>query len=886
MSIGKLQLFDILIIGGYLIACLIIGLYKSTKIKGIKDYAIGNQNFPTFVIISTIFATFMSANQIIGKTEQIYKLGLVFGAAILFIPLNWLIVKNIYAKNINRFDGCISMSEIMEKLYGNCGSIISSIIIIITAIGILSIQVTAVAYLFQYFLNLSYTQGVIIGVGILTIYSALGGVRAVALTDVFQFFIFFLILPIACGYAYFKAGGYENIITSLPESHFTLYHNGSLSLFLSYVFFIATPAIHAPYAQRLLMAKNKKQLTDSYNILIVTSLFFACIVFTLGFCIRAIYPDIEAKMALYHFVGDLPPIFIGIMIVGILAVIMSTADSWLNSLSVVISHDILKKIYPKIDGKTELLTARISTFLCALLAIIISLSSGAIFKLIIFFQAFYYATILVPFTAGFLKFKTNNKSFLASVLCGIICTVITKYYTGEFGVKSLTFGVIGSAIALLGAHYLQIKIGRIKQETSLHLDSKLPFKTKIKQFLNNFLNIKKNVQNSKLTYYIFGLFSMGLNIPLLILGFSSFNDVINSIAQTLHFANLLLAILLISYEFFTKEKYPVFLWNIVLFFALPLTGLYFFIASNFDPIWGINCFISIIALFLLTNSYHALIFTTISIILVTIFFKFTSMYKLYLPQLNPNINNTFLSTYSTLLLCIVIIYIVFQKFREDKVKQYALEILARSIAHDVTTPLSIGLLEVKLIKHALKLKDFSKIEDHIDNLEKSNIKAMQDIDIMLSATKIQSNDLPSDWGQYSLIQCINESLNEYKMTEEQKDRISFLNHKENAKDFIFTGSNTLLKHILFNLIKNAFKYAGSTAKIKLFIKNNNLHIKDNGHGLNNDIINHLFERYITTHGYGIGLNFCKQAMIKMNGDIKYNANFTNGTEFILIFNQE
>ena len=420
----------------------------------------------------------------------------------------------------------------------------------------------------------------------------------------------------------------------------------------------------------------------------------------------------------------------------------------------------------------------------------------------------------------------------------------------------------------------------------MHLDSKLPLKTKIKQFLNNFINIKKNVQNSKLTYYIFALFSMGLNIPLLILGFSPFNDAINSIAQTLHFANLLLAILLISYEFFTKDKYPVFLWNIVLFFALSLTGFYFFIASDFDAIWGINYFISIIALFLLINSYHALIFTALSIVLVATFFKVTSMYKIYLLQLNPHINNTFLSTYSTLLLCIVIIYILFQKFREDKVKQYALEILARSIAHDVTTPLSIGLIEVQLIRDALKSKDFNKIEDHIDNLEKSNTKAIQDIDIMLSATKIQSNNLPSDWGQYSLIQCVNESLNEYKMTEKQKDRISFLNHKESARDFIFIGSNTLLKHVLFNLIKNAFKYAGNTAKIELFIKNNNLHIKDNGRGLNNDIINHLFERYITTHGYGIGLNFCKQAMIKMNGDIKYNANFTDGTEFIIICNQE
>ncbi len=420
----------------------------------------------------------------------------------------------------------------------------------------------------------------------------------------------------------------------------------------------------------------------------------------------------------------------------------------------------------------------------------------------------------------------------------------------------------------------------------MNLSSKLPLKTKIKQFINDCTNIKKNVQDSKLTYYIFGLFSMGLNIPLLILGFSPFNDPINSIAQALHFANLLLAILLISYEFFTKGKYPVLLWNMVLFFALSLTGFYFFVVSGFDAIWGINCFISMIALFLLINSYHALLFTIISITLIATFFKITSLYKIYLPQLNPHINNTFLSTYSTLLLCIVIIYIVFQKFREDKVKQYALETLARSIAHDVTTPLSIGLLEVKLIRDALKAKDFNKIKDHIDNLEKSNTKAMQDIDIMLSATKIQNNDLPSDWGEYSLMQCVNQSLDEYKMTEEQRDLISFLNQKEYAGDFVFTGSHTLLKHVLFNLIKNAFKYAGSTAKIELFIKNNNLHVKDNGYGLNNDITNHLFERYITTHGYGIGLNFCKQAMIKMNGDIKYNASFTGGTEFILIFNQE
>lgn len=42
---------------------------------------------------------------------------------------------------------------------------------------------------------------------------------------------------------------------------------------------------------------------------------------------------------------------------------------------------------------------------------------------------------------------------------------------------------------------------------------------------------------------------------------------------------------------------------------------------------------------------------------------------------------------------------------------------------------------------------------------------------------------------------------------------------------------------------------GETQQNRIIYQNNNLHIKDNGRVLNNDIINHLFERYITTHGY-------------------------------------
>ena len=81
---GKLESTDILIVGVYLILCLLIGLYKATKIKNIRDYAIGNKEFSIMVIISTIYATHVSANQVIAKVEQIYNIGMVFAGALFF----------------------------------------------------------------------------------------------------------------------------------------------------------------------------------------------------------------------------------------------------------------------------------------------------------------------------------------------------------------------------------------------------------------------------------------------------------------------------------------------------------------------------------------------------------------------------------------------------------------------------------------------------------------------------------------------------------------------------------------------------------------------------------------------------------------------------------
>ena len=77
----------------------------------------------------------------------------------------------------------------MYKLYGRSALHTTNFAVILDSIGFISIQITAMGFLFKHFFNLDYEYGVIIGFSIFTLYSAFGGVRAVILTDTFQFLI-------------------------------------------------------------------------------------------------------------------------------------------------------------------------------------------------------------------------------------------------------------------------------------------------------------------------------------------------------------------------------------------------------------------------------------------------------------------------------------------------------------------------------------------------------------------------------------------------------------------------------------------------------------------------------------------------------------------------
>ncbi|MHC0448572.1 MAG: sodium:solute symporter family protein, partial [Candidatus Lariskella arthropodorum] len=317
-----MHIIDVIIVIAYLSLCILIGLYKSGSIKTLKEYTLGKGSFSDIVIITTLFATDIGAGSVIGNISKVYMLGSFYIVALLFSPVLWIISAKIYGQNIDQFRGLMSISDIMEKLYGKTGRCVTNIASILLSIGVIVMQAAVMGHITNYFFGIGYHKSVIITVLILALYSSLGGIKAVAFTDVFQLVVIMVAIPIACSFAYNDIGGYSGIVHRLPQDMLKLDLNAeNIWLFLSIILYSLLPMDAAPFIQRFLICKNSIQLTHCLNVSAILAFFLTIIICIVGLILKIKEPDIDHNIVFIHFIMEHITVgFKGLIIAGLLAV--------------------------------------------------------------------------------------------------------------------------------------------------------------------------------------------------------------------------------------------------------------------------------------------------------------------------------------------------------------------------------------------------------------------------------------------------------------------------------------------------------------------------------------------------------------------------------------
>ncbi len=900
----KLNYIDLSIVIAFLSLCLIIGLYTSTRIKTLKEFAIGYKDISITILVCAIFASHIGAGSTIGIVGKIYEFGTIFIIRQLLWPIYWLITSKVIAHNINQFKGCMTLGEIMYKLYGVPGRWVVAIASTLYSFGYIAAQALALGLVFNYFLGIETSYGILIGYGIITIYSAFGGIRAVIHTEIFKFAIFFFIIPISYIVVFSETGGLENLISHLPASHFNIkLSNENISLLASFALYSLLPGVDPAFIQRCLIARDIKQLTQALKMIALISLPFSAALCLIAYKMKASFPDISPDETLFKFIALLPPVLKGVMVSGLMAIIMSMAEAKINATSIILVNDVFKVLSPNMSNTKQLSALRFTTIILSIFSLALIKLSRNILDLIWLVANFWEPIILVPTVSGFLGFRTNSKSFVVSVIAAILFILMGRVIVGEFAIMSWSFGILGSAIGLFGMHYYQILTGQIETQPRKTKDI-IPTRIRgiilsLPQSFSKFIKttfglLAENPGHHRLEIRKFCTFTLSYY-------FLYSLDITSNPGHKV-FAYLLIVgyffcMVLLFRDFITTQKflnkYLHYYWYFLLTFCLPFVSSYMLFIGLNEPFWVINGILSAFSLYLFVDARRFLLLYSIGLICGFVLFKLTG----HRFQSFKEITTVSSIAYVYLFFLFATLFFFRKREKEQEERIDTMHVFGGLMAHEVRSPLATidmyaehlgSLLEQVAIKkqkkgefYNIKVKEeeLSMIMDAGLTLRKISSRGINTVDSLL--TSLKNAVVAVDKKEYSIAECITYSMSEYKLENPDKEGVEI----KIIDDFIFYGSLYHTKRMLFNLLNNAYKYGGRDVKIEITTEKNHLKFRDNGKGIPEEVLPYIFDKFYTKSqtGTGIGLSFSKMVMKDIGGDIECKSELGKYTEFVMYF---
>jgi SSS family transporter len=428
MAIAVLIIYMLIVIG--------IGYYMKSRIKNEMDFLAAGGKLGVWVGGMTLAATQMSAGTAIGTVGFHYQVGYNFAWIWLAIWASWVIMAIFIAPKMKAFfnsNKALTIPDLLGTRYESNAIRVISVIILLICYGMTVVaELVGGSYLLNVVFDVPITWGVLIIACIFIAYTVMGGLFAIAYTDVLQMLVFAIGFAIAVPFAVSKAGGFSKLNETLSSIDPNLVANGMPSSVLMgvalsfFIMMIGYPII----AIRFYSIKDNKTIRRAVGVSFIFQAIVAVSIAILGVSAKVLYPDLSSPdLASSTIAMDLlPPVLGGLLLAAILAAIQSTVSAILLMLGSSISHDIMKVVMKKkLSDKQQLKITRIVVLIMGILPIPFALNPLPLIQ-----QIWINAAALI------------GSSFAVSILLGLYWKRATKA-----GAITSMVGGIGSAILWL-----------------------------------------------------------------------------------------------------------------------------------------------------------------------------------------------------------------------------------------------------------------------------------------------------------------------------------------------------------------------------------------------------------------------------------------------------
>ncbi len=453
-----MHVLDYVIFGTYFLGILYVGYYYFKKNNSKEDYYVGGRNISAGHVGLSIAATDVGGGFSVGLGGLGFTMGLS-GSWLLFTGLVGAWIAAVFTvpklKALDMDKGMLTFPDFISLKYNKTVGIVAAIISTIGYVGFTSGQILAGGKLaagsvFSKIEWMDPLQFSLIAMAFVVVgYTVLGGLKAVIYTDTVQWIVLLAgLLFLGIPFAYFKLGGWDTIVQSLPATHFRL-TNVSWITIINWSFAIVPIWFVAmTLYQRVYASPSVKQAKKAFFIAgIFEYPFMAFSGVILGMLARVAFPESDAETALPLLLSHVLPMGIaGFVLASYFSAVMSTADSCLIAASGNILNDILPTFFKNSSDKLVIRASQVITFLVGVLAFILAGWFTSVLDIVLQSYSFMVSGLIVPTLAAYFSKKPNPIAALVSMIGGGGLTLILIFTSVKlpYALDPTIFGIIAS----------------------------------------------------------------------------------------------------------------------------------------------------------------------------------------------------------------------------------------------------------------------------------------------------------------------------------------------------------------------------------------------------------------------------------------------------------
>lgn len=412
------MLLDIFVVLAYALAMLLLGWYGMRRARNQEEFLVAGRNLGPACYLGTMAATVLGGAATVGTVRLGYVHGLsgfwlcaMLGGGILV--LNLFLAKPLLKLRI------YTVTQVLERRYTPLVRQASAAIMFVYALMLSVVSVLAMGTVIQVLFELPFWSAILLGGSVVVIYSSIGGMWSLTLTDIVQFVIktaglMFVLLPICLS----RVGGWDALVAKLPASAFALTTLGYDTIFTYFLIYFFGILIGQDIWQRVFTARSEGVARVAGSLAGVYCVIYGLVGALIGMSARVLLPDLaDANNAFAAIVRSaLPDGIRGLVIAAALAAMMSTASAGLLAASTTLTEDLLPRLR---GGRASTLgMARMFTLLTGLAVLAIALLVNDVIGALTLAYNLLVGGILVPLLGAILWPRATTAGALASMLLG------------------------------------------------------------------------------------------------------------------------------------------------------------------------------------------------------------------------------------------------------------------------------------------------------------------------------------------------------------------------------------------------------------------------------------------------------------------------------------